>query len=396
MAVMNNTSNFTSDLNCSPFGTDQYVAMAVLSACMGAVSAVASLTVIIGILASKKYLFFIQRLILYLGVAVLLDALTVVLRLQQLGKLSGQNVDHYHALCVFTGFASQTTSWSVLISICCITCCLLQNVLLLRSVEKLETVYVFLIFVFPLLFNWVPFIKDSYGEAGVWCWIRNKDDNCKSFLFGNYLRFIFWYIPLYVLLFLLIITYVVIIFWIQRLRKRWDGKFDPESKMKREKMRKEFRPLIWYPLIYLILNIFPLMNRIHDAFSSHPSLALWVLHAFSPLRGGFIALAYALDSQTLRRLGSMAFCVILRPGTRREVKQYPSTRGHSDSYVEEGKTQLNKNRSSNNHDGNAPLDCQSTPQNITLSVIGSSSVSNANETKDKGSRAGIEQLTTPV
>lgn len=375
MAVMNNTSNLTSD--CSPFETDQFIAVAVLSACMGAVSVVASVLVIIGILVSKKYLFFIQRLILYLSVAVLVDALTVVLRLQQLGRLSGHN---YHALCVFTGFASQTTSWSVLISVCCITCCLLQNVLLLRSVEKLEKVYVFLIFVFPLLFNWVPFIEHSYGEAGVWCWIRNKDSNCESFSFGNYLRFIFWYIPLYVVLLLLIVTYLFIIFWIQRLQKRWDGKFDPESKMKREKMYKEFRPLVWYPLIYLVLNIFPLMNRIHDAFSSQPSLALWILHAFSPLRGGFIALAYALDSQTLRRLGSTAFCVILRPGTRREVSEYPSIRGHSDSYVEEGKTQLNRNLSNNERETNDHFDCQL--QNMAPSVIESSNVPNTNETGD--------------
>lgn len=376
---MNNTSNFTTKSGCSPYdATDTYVAVAVLSACSGAVSMVASLLVIAGILISKKYLFFIQRLILYLSVTVLINTSSVVMRLQRVATLGGHSDDHLYPLCVFTSFVDQTTSWSELIASCCITCSLLLNVLLLRSVEKLEKLYVFLIFVFPLFFNWVPFIKMSYGEAGAWCWIREEDENCNKFLFGSYLRFLLWYIPLYIILFILLTTYVFIVCRIQRLHKQWDGKFDPESKEKIAKMNKEFRPLVWYPLIYLILNIFSLTNRIHDAAASQPSLSLWVLHSFfSPLRGGFIALAYALDGQTLRRIGCSTICVMFRPGTAIGVSEYPATRAHSDSFMIVRNPRLNKNPSNSARDSEGRLSTDLPPQHMTLPILGNTGASDS-------------------
>ena len=337
---MSNTSNVSSEGNCSPFDTSPYVAVAVLSACSGGMSAIACLLVIAVILIFKKYLFFIQRLILYLSIAALLNSLSVVLRLQRIAQLHGDS-DSLHGLCVFTAVIDQSAAWSELVAISCVTFSLLLNVVLLRSVEKLEWVYVLLIFTFPLLFNWIPFIKSSYGEAGAWCWIRNEDSDCHNFSFGNYLRFILWYIPLYVILFILLATYIVIICRVHRLRLQWEGKFDPEIKKKREQMRSEFRPLVWYPLIYIFLNIFPLLNRIHDGTNARPVLSLWILHAISdPLKGGFVALAYSLDSETVRRLcSSQSIRVIMRPNSTEQISEYPSAKAHSDSFGNEEASQ---------------------------------------------------------
>ena len=353
---MSNATNFTTEGSCYAFSTEQYVAVAALSACTGMVSVVASLIVIIGILVFKKYLFFIQRLILYLSIAVLLNAVSIVLRLQRVVILYGNN-DHLHPLCVFTSFMDQTTAWSELIAICCISCSLLLNVLLLRSVEKLEVVYALLIFVLPLLFNWIPFIMSSYGEAGAWCWIRNVDEDCNNFTLGSYLRFILWYAPLYVILFILVASYVVIVYRVQTLRRKWGGMFDPEINKKKEKMRSELCPVIWYPLIYLILNIFPLMNRIHDATGAHPELTLWIFHAFfSPLKGGFIALAYALDSETVRRLGCFNGCALLRwMRADNKVTVYPSTKAHSDSFRQEESTEVRRSHPYHMHENAARL-----------------------------------------
>ena len=390
---MNNTINFTTEqdeTNCSPFASDRYVGVAILSACTGAVSAAASLLVICGILISKKYLFFIQRLILYLSIAVFLNSLSVVLRLQRTVALGGHSDDKLHPLCVFTAFADQTTSWSTLIAISCITCCILLNVVLLRPVEALEKFYVALIVVLPLSFNWVPFIKGSYGEAGAWCWIKGQDDDCQQKLFGVYLRFILWYIPLYIVLFVILVAYLYILYRVKRLRGHWDGKYDPSNKTTREKMMKEFRPLIWYPLIYLILGVFPTINRIHGAFFDEPSLALWILHAFfSPLRGGFVALAYALDGQTVRRLlrdRSVISTALLKRKSR--VIEYPATRGHSDSFVSaNGKSQLNtnssnKNRWSEDHRNTTEL------QTVALSVV--EAVADSGGGGSSGGRGSVE------
>ena len=373
--AMNNTTDLLTEQGetpCSPFANDHYVGVAILSACTGGVSAVASLLVICGILVSKKYLFFIQRLILYLSITVFLNSLSVVLRLQRTIALGGHSDDTLHPLCVFTAFADQTTSWSTLVAISCITCYLLLNVVLLRPVVALEKLYVVLIIALPLSFNWIPFIKGSYGEAGAWCWIRGQDDSCQQKLFGIYLRFILWYIPLYVVLLAILVAYLYILYRVKRLRGHWDGKIDPSNKTTRDKMMKEFRPLVWYPLIYLILSIFPTINRIHGAFYDEPSLALWILHAFfSPLRGGFIALAYALDGQTVRRLlrnRSAILAAVLK--RKNNVEEYPSTRGHSDSFVStNGKSQLNTNSSNNSGWSEGSRDTELQTECIALSTV---------------------------
>ena len=325
-------SNNLSTGGCSGLGTRQYVALAVLSSISGTLSVVACLVVIVVILLFKKFVYFTQRLILYLSIAALLNAVSVVLRLHRVVDLGGGG-GSTHGLCVFTAALDQMTAWSELIAISCVTVNLLLSVLLLRSVEKLEWVYLALIFVSPLLFNWIPFVKSSYGEAGAWCWIRNQDEDCGDFRFGNVLRFILWFVPLYVILFGLLVAYGVIICRVQRLHFLWHGKFDPEVKRKREQIRSEFRPLIWYPVLYLFLNVFPLMNRIHDGTTSEPELGLWVLHAiFSPLKGGCVALAYGLDTETVRRLcTSCIFQYFRKSEATKGVSEYPAVKAHSDS-----------------------------------------------------------------
>ena len=212
---------------------------------------------------------------------------------------------HTKGFCVFIGFFTQNTAWAQLIAMYCITISLFLKATLHKDRENLERVYIFMIFIFPLLFNWIPFIKQAYGEAGAWCWIRSltKDgDTCTTFRFGFYLRFILWYIPLYILLIILIVLCVIIIYKVSRDKLRYEGKYDPEAKRLREQRQKEILPVIWYPLSFFLIELVPLINRIHGIVSDKPSLVLWYLHAIIlPLQGGFIALAFTLDPETLRR-----------------------------------------------------------------------------------------------
>ena len=41
------------------------------------------------------------------------------------------------------------------------------------KINKLEVVFLVLVFGLPLLFDWVPFTTNSYGATGLWCWIRS-------------------------------------------------------------------------------------------------------------------------------------------------------------------------------------------------------------------------------
>lgn len=316
--------------NCS---LEHATIIAALGASSGLVSTLACIGVVALIFLLKKHYFFSQRLILYLSIASLLNSIATALRYQRLGET-------IRGLCVFTAFFDQTTSWAALIAIACITVNLLLLVVFRKQTTRLEPLFFVTIFVFPLTFNWIPFVKDAYGVSGAWCWIRiTNEEDCSAFLFGTYLSFILWWVPLYVILAILIVIYVAIVYHMRSRRRTWDGKYDPESAKLKKMMEKEVRPLLWYPLIYFVINIFPLINRIHDIATEDPKLALWILHAlFSPLKGGFIAVAFTLDRETLRRLNCAQLRAAVWKGSHQSVHEYPAGKphGYTDSFQHNG------------------------------------------------------------
>ena len=329
---MNNTTNETG--RCSPYDTEEYVAVSILSASIGFVSFIACFIVIGIIILFKKYLFFNQRLVLYLSIAAMINSFATMFRMHRIAYDSETTL--IKVLCIINGSLDQITSWAQLLAVCCITFSVFTTVVLNRDPEKVEWVYALMIFILPLTYNWIPFLKSTYGQAGAWCWIRNENPrDCSHFEFGSYLQFILWYIPLYILLLLLVVIYFIIICKIRSLNHQWQLRKNQNTREQQQSMIAEICPLLWYPLFYIILNIPALVNRVYGAFSSDPLLPLWVLHAiFGSLEGGFVSLAYALDSETLRRCDCR--CILGALGPSKDVKEYPANPALSDSLARGG------------------------------------------------------------
>ena len=244
-----------------------------------------------------------------------------MLRLYRLGDL--QQSAPLRGLCVAAAFIDQTSIWSLFLAFAAITFTLLMAVAFHKSTVRLERVYVLLIVFFPLTFNWIPFIDGTYGRAGAWCWIRNMnyDSNCTKNSFGTALQLAMWYIPAYILLAILLVLYLVIIISVARRKFSRSKKDDVETK----KLHDEVWPLLFHPIGLFILNIFPLVNRIHGSLiSNDPIYVLWILHAiFSPLQGGFIALVYVLNRATLKRLTFGNLRAFFQ-GSSKVIKDYPA------------------------------------------------------------------------
>ena len=328
--MIENSTNTTGP--CSPFAGRDYAIVAAISSASALVSVITCTGVIALIILFKKYNFFIQRLILYLTIVALAEAVAVVLHRVDYNVTNSAT----EGFCVFIGFVDQTTSWSILIAISCITVNLLLNAVFHIRTEKFEKIYFILIFVFPLTFNWIPFIELAYGSAGAWCWIRSENKDCSSFTFGVVLRFVLWFVPLYVILIILTVIYIFILYKITKDRHKWEGKFDPDSQRLKEQMQKEVKPLIAYPLIYLLINVVPLINRIHNTASpNNPELALWILHALLfPLQGGFIAIAFTFDPQTLRRLRPRYIWAAFKDCYgKKGIHEYPVERAKTESFM---------------------------------------------------------------
>lgn len=288
--------------SCSPFTGSEYAAVGGLYAASGFISLLASCFVLFLIVLFKRWKFFTQRMVLYLAASVAFQSVAAIIARVD---YNNETTEFYVRFCEFSAFVGQNASWSVLMAVASITVYVFVLSVFSKRTDRLEIGYVLFTFVLPLLFNWIPFIERTYGKAGAWCWIRNQDDMCNTTAFGVVLQFVLWYVPLYVILCILIGLYVTILVKVHCFsRNRWIVDYKHEEENRNKQLSREIRWLLWYPLIYFIINLFPLCLRIHGlAAPRNPNLGLWILTAiFLPLQGLLNAIVFALDVDTRKKL----------------------------------------------------------------------------------------------
>ncbi|XP_058886072.1 cyclic AMP receptor 3-like isoform X2 [Acipenser ruthenus] len=173
----------------------------------------------------------------------------------------------------------------------------------------------------PFVMSCLPLFRDYYGPAAVWCWIT--DDHIAW-------RFGIWYIPLFTLIFLMTLCYVRIIYVAKERVLSWSGTFNPEREWRKVSLAEEIKPLKWYPSVYLLVSLFPLINRLHNAFNPlQPVFSLTLLHVISALLHGLAnAFVFGLDKDTWGQLSftSMQLAMHSRLCDRTLIKEYCSLR----------------------------------------------------------------------
>jgi len=275
-------------------------------------SLIASLFIIFVIWLFKKYKYFIQRLILALSVAAFLDSVSYL--------LTGVPPDD-SSLCDFQAWLLSFMGFSVLLWVCCITFNLYWNAIKGVKTDKFEKYYHLVSWGIPFVVACLPLINDHYGPAGAWCWISKQSDNSVAWRFATY------YIPVYVCIIGLFVVYSYIFITIRRQIKRWDGMYSAEAERSKALMKEDIKPLMWYPVVYLLTTICPLIHRIHNAVSSKPNFTLLLLQViFSPLVGVLNAVVFGMDRETLNRLNltQMKVAFMQHSGAKKPlVREYP-------------------------------------------------------------------------
>ncbi|XP_028400116.1 G-protein coupled receptor 1-like [Dendronephthya gigantea] len=275
--------------NCTLFPDDPHSCdiIVIVRKTMGSLSFIGCLFIIVVIWLFKKYQIFTQRLILYLSIAAFLDSIAFL--------MPGFVPDG--TLCEFQAWWLSFFDWSVLLWACCITFNLYQNAIKDVQTERYEIFYHIISWGVPLIFACLPFIGDHYGPAGVWCWI--DADSSRSQIW----RFTIWYIPMWCLLAVMLITYIYIVVKLRREVSRWEGTYRAEDERQKEMLKKDIKLLRAYPVVYMALAVFPSINRIQNAFNDNRLFWLLLLHTIcSPLNGALNALVFAFDRETLRLL----------------------------------------------------------------------------------------------
>jgi hypothetical protein len=310
---------------------------AIVAASSGVVSALCCVFVICLIFLLKKHHFFIQRMILYHCLASLVDSFGYILGLQHLGYRTQSIAQAQDTLCTISGFITLLASWILIVDYSVITFTLLMTAVFHKNVMRLEPLYVVMIFVLPLTFTWIPFVGNSYGEIEGRCWIRNFNyDDCTEHPLGEVFIIVLWNVPLFSILIVLIPVYLFTIAYAtrERCRKTKNNSYydDPEMERLRKNLIKDVWRILFFPFGLIFLNLFVIVTTVYNSTGSAAPRSVELLHgAFSPLQGGYIALVYILDGDTLRRL---TYSNIRAAMTRRNtdtVHEYPFEAGLTDS-----------------------------------------------------------------
>ncbi|XP_046854184.1 G-protein coupled receptor 1-like isoform X2 [Xenia sp. Carnegie-2017] len=296
--------------NCTVFPNDPDLCDIIVAVrqAMGSLSLIGCLFIIVVIWLFKKNQIFTWRLILYLSIAACLNSITFLMP----GFLSEG------PLCNFQAWWLTFFIWAVVLWACCITFNLYQNAIRTMRTEKYERIYHFISWGVALVASCIPFIGNHYGPADMWCWIHGKSSRAQVMRF---------YIPLWCMIAYMLLTYFVIVWKLRRMVDRYGGTYSPELERQREFLRKDVKLLRAYPLVYMVLSIFPSVNRIQNAFDDKKIFGLLLMQTISsPLFGVVSALVFTFDKETRKLLTWSSFKNAIyqrmhaRPGI---VSEYP-------------------------------------------------------------------------
>ena len=278
------------------------------------------------IIIYKKYVFSVQRILLYLTISVFINVLGQLLDrvifLYEGGELKNQT-----SACEFAGFVSQYSSWAILGSVCCSMFELLIGVFkYTESGKRLNLVYITLIFALPIGVNWIPFTVHGYGFKEWTCEIIIKKC-CENYQQGIIMESVLWWIPLYATLFYMTVGYIAITIKLIYDKKCYTAMIELNRNRVYQNTYNDIMYLKYYPIIYMLINVLPLISDIYDVIHHEaPCQELWIPAAFiKGIQGGFITIAATLDPKTRKRLSfkelKMAFFYNVL--TKQIAEEYP-------------------------------------------------------------------------
>lgn len=315
-------------INCLNFSNTEYEVLIGLRVGISIISLVCCLLVLALIVLLKRYLFFIHRLVMYLMIAALLNSVVRSINVYP-PQIAWNESNIWEDYCKVVGFFDQYTMWCVLLAVVCITLDIFVRSSCECKTYKIEPVYVAIIFFLPALFNWVPFILDGYGYTGVWCWIRGANlSNCSKFENGLTMRLALIEVPQLVIMPVLVLLIIITFVFLYQNRYRYEGKFDPHQQMRKRKDRMEVLPFLYYPIVLILLEIFPVIHTLYDiAWYGDPRFVLWVLNVLTgPFEGAAISLIYLLEPETRQRLSWSHIRAAAREwcSRNRMIREYPA------------------------------------------------------------------------
>ena len=313
--------NNESDLCNGTFSEKQINNLLIGLSTTGLASVLTCSIAVIMVMLLRLYKKFVYRLALYQVLAALFFSITLSLELLALNYDSKSQ--YSKSACEAVGFLTQYSTWVKLMFTACLMFHLFCLTVFFKNFYKLEIAYVLISVFSPLLHVWIPFINHSFGMSGAWCWIRGWKDDCakEKYTLGLVEQFTLWYGPfsLVALIDALAIIVIFVVMAVRAFRERrhhFDHNHEPLLTQIRDPKKEAFKqllPLLIYPLLFLVLILSAMVDRVYDAIAKSASYPLAMIHAVFGLSWGlFTGLALILHLCLLKEWKRMA--VLAAPG----------------------------------------------------------------------------------
>ena len=271
----------------------------------------------------KKYVFTTQRLILYLTISVLLNV--------TMNAIDGGGYHFFskHKIsCEVIGFLKVYFAWSILLSLLCIIIELALNSICQKTSGLIERVYVPVIFLLPATTTWIPLIHGAYRRVNGVCDIQTINPaNCTRSTYGLVLDVFLWWIPVYLVIFIGTIIYITVLCQLRHNRHKYTPLVELDREIVYQREVQHVSHLKWYPLLYFAINLIPIVNSSLEYWKPNKTnLTLLIISTIiKGLQGSFIAIVFALDSKTRKRLKWKYFRAAFLQNVlcRENIEEYP-------------------------------------------------------------------------
>ena len=274
------SANFTNQNNCRITPDNDLKTIASVKAAFGVVSFFLGIVAISLNVLYQKHRFHFHRMILYLGVAVTLNGLTSALN----GVDYFFESDAKKTFCIVAGAGNEYSTW--VNGMATLSLSFSVSISLMRgrsrsgstgSRLRFSAVWPLLIFVFPLSFLWIPFVKQAYGQSKnlPWCTIITVDANCSVNQFGKAVHTSFTVLDLLVsgAVFLMFPYQVAVI---RRRLREWN--IDPEHK---RVMKWDGVAISLVVLTFFVRFIIIVINLVINEISGYAPV-MWYVYATHP------------------------------------------------------------------------------------------------------------------
>ena len=307
------------NFSCINFTANTAEAVFVLKLSLSSLAIVANLVVIILIILTKKAkTFMMYRLLLYLMIIDIFQAIDIIFIVLPITVPSDEDSaiikPGWSKACIASGFFSVMTLWMgniiifwIVVYLAWIGYCLYRrtqnhhiNDFPRRHPRMFEgACVIFLLVLVPVIIAVIPFIRNMYGLAGLWCWIKIMNHVCGDL--GGLpltLDLTLFYAPLLVIF---MFTTVASCFAVICCCRGGVRRHDAIVSLRKSNM-KDIIIVLMIPLVYCVLCLLLLINRIHSAthenvkLTGYPYIPLWITHAVAdPVRLILPALTYLLN-----------------------------------------------------------------------------------------------------